>query len=69
MISQDGEGLAQVAGSAGAATRLAEDLPALQLSVGAFAEAAEPGVGAVGLFLGGGPVPALYGVTLGPCAR
>jgi hypothetical protein len=45
-------GLGELAGTPGAAAELAENLPGLELGICALAGGAEPGVGAVGLFLG-----------------
>jgi hypothetical protein len=45
-------GLGEFPGAPGAAAELAEDLPGLELGVCPLAGAAEPRVGAVGLFLG-----------------
>src|SRR5215468_748732 len=44
--------LGELACSPGAAAELPEDSPCLELGVCAFARCAQPGVGAVGLFLG-----------------
>src|SRR5512135_1093684 len=51
--------LGQLTGAPGAAAELAQDAPGLELGVGAFARAAQPGMSTVGVFLGGGLVPSL----------
>jgi hypothetical protein len=48
------DGLGELACTPGAAAELAEDAPGLELGVRALAGAAEPGVGAVGLFFDSG---------------
>jgi putative transposase len=45
------DGLGELAGAPGTAAELTEDSPGLELGIRAFAGCAEPGVGAVGLFL------------------
>jgi len=57
----------QLPGSQGAAVELAQDRPGLELGIGAFTGAAQPGMSAVGVLLRAGLVLALvrdaYGVT------
>ena len=48
---KDVDGLGQLPGAPGAAAELAHDAPGLELGIGAFARAAEPGVSAVGVLL------------------
>src|SRR6267378_6422435 len=50
----DMDGLGQVTGLPGAAAKLAQDAPGLELGAGAFAGAAEPGVSTAGVLLRGG---------------
>jgi hypothetical protein len=50
---KDVDGLDQLSGLPGAAAEFAQDAPGLELGVGAFAGAAQPGVGAVGGLLRG----------------
>ena len=49
---QNVDGLGELTGAPGAAAELTENPPAFELGVRALARSAEPGVGAVGLFLG-----------------
>jgi hypothetical protein len=44
--------LGELSGAPGAAAELIEDVPGFELGVRALAGGAQPGVGAVGLFLG-----------------
>ena len=52
---QDMDGFGQLACPPGAAAELAQDAPGLELGVGAFARAAQPGMSPVGVVLGLGP--------------
>ena len=54
----------QLTGAPGAAAELAQDAPGLELGIGVFTGGAQPGMCAVGLLLGGGLVPARYGVAM-----
>ena len=54
---EDVDGFGDLAGAPGAAAELAQDSPALELSVGTLARGAQFRVGGVGRFLGGGLVP------------
>jgi hypothetical protein len=58
---QDVDGFGEEAGAVGAAAEFPQDVPRLELGVGAFAGAAQPGVGAVGRLLGFGFVLASVG--------
>ena len=58
---KDVDGFGELPGAPGAAAELAQDPPGLELGVGAFAGGAEPGMGAVGVLLRGGLVPAPVG--------
>jgi hypothetical protein len=58
---EDVDGFGELAGAPGAAAEFAQDVPGLELGVGAFAGGAQPGVGGVGGLLGGGLVPAPVG--------
>jgi hypothetical protein len=64
---KDVDGFGELPGAPGAAAEFAQDPPGLELGVGPLAGSAEPGVGAVGLFLRGGlapfPVRRAYRIT------
>jgi len=57
------DGLGELPGLPRAAAEFTQDAPGFELGVGAFAGAAQRGVGTVGGLLGGGLVPALAGVA------
>jgi len=60
------DGFGELAGAPGAAAQLAEDLPGLELGVGALARGAEPGVGPVlASFCEAGLFRPRYGVRTG----
>jgi hypothetical protein len=54
-VDEDEDGLDEVGGSVGAAADLAEDLPVLELGVGALTGSALTGVGGVDRLLAGLP--------------
>ena len=62
---KDVDGLGELPGPPRAAAEFAQDTPGLELGVGAFAGAAQRGVGAVGGLLRFRLVAALYGVITG----
>jgi len=64
MASLSADGFGELPGLPRAASEFAQDMPGFELGVGAFAWAAQLGVGAVGSLLGGRFVLPLVGVRM-----